>query len=367
MNKAEFLGADSARNYGVDLLRLVAMFFVTILHVLGQGGVLSASDFLSANYVLAWLMEIISFCAVVCFALISGYVGVNAKYKYANIGYLCLQVIFYSIIITILFWVIKPELVGVKQMLKAFCPLGHYWYFTSYFWMFFFIPLMNKIVCWFNVKHLKWCISIVIIVFWILPTSGYNALWLAMLYMIGGGIYRIQKEEHKIKYGNTVVWLIYVLLIIITLISKLITEVVVFKHTGAVSNSDFLIGLTSPTIVLSAIMLLLICSKIKLAGKVTKLITILAPLAFGIYLVHTHPLVWTYILKDRFSLYTTFLPIVFVLSVLGTALAIWVVCILIDAVRFSIFKGLKVNNICRFVEDKIRRAIKDLKKKRHKI
>ena len=29
------------RNYGIDLLRLVAMFLVVVLHVLGQGGVLA--------------------------------------------------------------------------------------------------------------------------------------------------------------------------------------------------------------------------------------------------------------------------------------------------------------------------------------
>ena len=31
---------SAVRNYGIDLLRIVAMFMVLLLHVLGQGGIL---------------------------------------------------------------------------------------------------------------------------------------------------------------------------------------------------------------------------------------------------------------------------------------------------------------------------------------
>ena len=34
---------NSNRNYGIDALRLVSMYLVVILHVLGQGGVLANS------------------------------------------------------------------------------------------------------------------------------------------------------------------------------------------------------------------------------------------------------------------------------------------------------------------------------------
>lgn len=42
------------RNYGIDLLRLIAMFMVVILHVLGQGGVISATTGLKHH--IAWLL-----------------------------------------------------------------------------------------------------------------------------------------------------------------------------------------------------------------------------------------------------------------------------------------------------------------------
>ena len=39
------------RNYGIDMLRLVAMFFVVICHVLGHGGVMkNATGYNSVSY-----------------------------------------------------------------------------------------------------------------------------------------------------------------------------------------------------------------------------------------------------------------------------------------------------------------------------
>ena len=44
------------RNLGLDLLRMVAMFMVAVLHVLGAGGVLNSATPLSPDYVTAWLL-----------------------------------------------------------------------------------------------------------------------------------------------------------------------------------------------------------------------------------------------------------------------------------------------------------------------
>ena len=66
------------RNYGIDLLRMILMLMVVILHVLGHGGVLDATTPLSAKYCVSWLIESFAYCAVNCYALISGYVYFNA-------------------------------------------------------------------------------------------------------------------------------------------------------------------------------------------------------------------------------------------------------------------------------------------------
>lgn len=65
-----------SRNYGIDLLRIVSMFMICILHVIGVWGG-EASATLSLNYNIAWLIECACDCAVNAFALISGYVGIK--------------------------------------------------------------------------------------------------------------------------------------------------------------------------------------------------------------------------------------------------------------------------------------------------
>ena len=85
------------RNYGIDLLRIVSMIMVVLLHVLGAGGLLEAT--FGINNKIVWLLEVFAFCAVNCYALISGYVGVNSKFKLSNILILWLQVFIYNFII----------------------------------------------------------------------------------------------------------------------------------------------------------------------------------------------------------------------------------------------------------------------------
>ena len=76
------------RNYGIDLLRIVSMIMVVTLHIMNAGGVLGATERMSAKYELASLLQIMTYCAVNCYALISGYVGVNSKFKISNILFL---------------------------------------------------------------------------------------------------------------------------------------------------------------------------------------------------------------------------------------------------------------------------------------
>ena len=67
------------RNRGIDLLRMTAMWMVVILHILNKGGVLAAAAPLSAGQGTARLLETAAYCAVNCYGLISGYVGVQRR------------------------------------------------------------------------------------------------------------------------------------------------------------------------------------------------------------------------------------------------------------------------------------------------
>ena len=73
------------RNYGIDLFRIVSMFMVVVLHVLGQGGILDGTIGVAGNYETAWFLETAAYGAVNCYALISGYVGIRSRYRYSTL------------------------------------------------------------------------------------------------------------------------------------------------------------------------------------------------------------------------------------------------------------------------------------------
>lgn len=67
-------------NYGIDMLRIVSMFLIVILHIMGHGRVLAACEG-TKGFGVSWLLEIIAYPAVNCYALISGFVGYSAHEK----------------------------------------------------------------------------------------------------------------------------------------------------------------------------------------------------------------------------------------------------------------------------------------------
>lgn len=354
------MGATRERNWGIDLLRIVSMLMVVVLHVLGQGGVLKSSEPLSTSWSIAWLLEIMAYCAVNCYALISGYVGVNSKMKYSNIAYMWLQVAFYTVLISAVFAYLTPE-VTKMDVLKAFFPVSksYYWYFTAYFAIFFLTPVFNKALNALTTKQMYALGIAIIILFSLIPShkktdpfyenNGYSALWLMMLYILGG---IINKCEIIKKVRGYVAVIGYFAVIGITWAQKYFIE----RHNMIVPDDKMkvtLVSYVSPTILLAGVFLLIAFSKIKVAKIPQKLISFFAPLSFSVYLIHVHKYIWKYVMKDRFVQYAEFGVFKMVVYVLLSALAIYLICSLIDFVRDRLFKLFRVRELLVKIENKI--------------
>ena len=116
------------RNYGIDLLRIVAMYMIVLYHCLLLGGVINKATQIgigSINYDISWLLDTLCYCAVNCYALISGYVGVKSKFKLQNIIKLWFQVLFYSVVLNIIIWVTIPN-VPIILIFFPLCNISSY-------------------------------------------------------------------------------------------------------------------------------------------------------------------------------------------------------------------------------------------------
>ena len=342
---------------------MLAMFMVVILHILNQGGVLNASGRFSSQYEAGWLLQSAAFCAVDVYALISGYVWVYAKYRYRNIIELWLQVLFYTISITFLFWMFVPSSVSAMEWIKAVFPVmfNQYWYFSSYVALYLFIPLLNIILEKMEQRQLKYCIGLILLFFScgqiffysnVFGTNdGHSVIWLMILYLVGGYIrkYGTGKKGKNVRFIAG-----YFILVGLTWLSKLIIEMLTLHVLGEVRAGNYLINYISPMILLAAVCLLLFFEKINISPFWEKIIRFFSPMAFGVYLIHNHPLVFSVLMKGRFSNYAAFPWPFEILAVLGTAVCINLICYAIDFIRYKLFKILHIRKGLDLLEKNIK-------------
>lgn len=348
-----------SRNYGIDALRLLAMYMVVILHVLGCGGILESATVGSVNYYGVWLLETAAYCAVDVFAMISGYVMISAKFNVFKIIPLWLTVFFYSALITLLFRFVPfltiIHAVSTKELIsRIFLPVtsGTYWYFTSYFALFFFIPFINTLLLSLSKKqHFSLCATIITL-FSLMPVLGlkhfdifsmnwgYSAWWLISLYVIGAylKVYPVTISKRKCIF-------LYFLSILVAWLSKIATQIPARIFLGRNIAGGIFIDYTSIFIITSGIALLLFFRQIKLNTAIQKAISFASPLAFSVYLIHTHPIIYNFVLKNTLchltneSIFSIFVKVLFI------AFSIFIVCLFIDLFRSLLFSVLRIKQI----------------------
>lgn len=355
----------SERNHGIELLRIFAMLLAAVLHILKKGGVITASEGNLAAYSTVWLLEAAAYCAVNCYALISGYVGYSDRPKPLRLARcieLWLQVVFYSVIITTVYCIAGVGSIGVSDFADAFLPVTskQYWYFTAYIGMFFFIPLLNALVRRLNRRALvSLCIMLIAVFslydtfasFWkkdpLALVGGHSPLWLGVLYIFGAAMKKLRVPE---SMSSKKALLIYASAAVFTALFKITGDRLLRFVPGSLFVRD-----TSPTVLLCAAALSVAFARFKPGRKLTEFGVLFAPAAFGVYLLHVSPLVFEHVIGNRFA-FIGRLPFPLIpFAVLASAGVILVVGLAADKVRILLFKALGVPKLCRKAEKSIRR------------
>lgn len=339
------------RNYGIDLLRMVLMFMVVILHVLGDGGILDAAEPLSLHYNVAWLLETCSYCAVNGYVLITGYFYIDGKYHISSLIMLCLQTVLYTFGIMAAACVLKPELFYIEDLWDAIFPIsrGTYWYLSSYVGLFVLIPFLNAGIHALSEQKMKQLLKMILLVFSVYSTfalgvlkgdpfgelEGYSLIWLIVMYLIGACIKKYDWGK-SLSVGKAMLGFIGMVMI------SWIVKLGILNFVGDAINSNLFISYISPTIVMAAVCLFLAFQKLNIPNVFKKPIAIFSPAAFGVYLIHKQEYVAGFFIRGKFAHYLELNVFAMVGAVLLTAVVIFVVCILIDLVRCKVFKLLKI-------------------------
>jgi surface polysaccharide O-acyltransferase-like enzyme len=347
----EIYDSKKDHNYGIDLVKIVSMIFVAVLHVLGQGGILNGCRPLSAQYETAWFIEIAAYCAVNCFALASGYLLFSHRFKIRRIVVLWLQVVFYTVLITYIFSKVRPAVVTGVEWRNAVLPVlsNQYWYFTAYVGMFFLTPFLNYGVESMDRHELRKLLIALFVVFSLIPTirqhdifgtdNGYSVIWLALLYCAGAYIRKYTIEDH-INCGVCIA--VYAGCSAFVWLSKRQLDLYPLILYGTKIRPNVFVSYTSPFIILESAALFLAFARFTCRNRVcTGIISFFSPLAFSVYLIHTNPLVWDYVMKFRYEKYIKLPFQIMTFRLCGSALCIWFLCSIADLPRYWLFRLIK--------------------------
>ena len=371
INENEKQIIKKTRNPGVDLVRLIAMYGAIINHLLYvHGGVRKYpqySKYLKILHILTgWHND--------GFALISGIVGYKS-FRYANLLYLWLYVVFYTLGIPYYFKHFKKIRNINTFYIKDYFPIifKRYWYFTAYFGMSLYLPLVNKGIS--IITRYEFTL-VVITTIWLFSiwratqnpgedvfsmSYGMTMVWIFTFYITGAYIGKYKVEYHGFKK--------YIFCIICAFIFSY-SNYIFFKVINNELNlkgyygrklltflqNNFLDRYDGLLKIMTSITASLFFMQIHYNKYIGKFIGMLGPLAFSIYIIHENHYVKKYILfhtfnrePDNISLKSAMILI----SLKGFKILLF--CLIIDFFRNLLFKIFQIKRICIFLEDSIKK------------
>lgn len=353
MNK----NALSNRNMGLDLLKILSTFLVVLLHLLGAGGILSSCEPLSDNYNAAWLLETFAYNSVNIFCITTGYVYARTQnHRWGKLFDLWGAVFFYSIIFAAVFF-----LSGKIVLAEAFynsLPVTNknHWYFSAYICLWMIIPYINKMLHAMTKKQHFTLIAIGFCLFCIyffayefLKTDifvlkrGYSPLWLFYVYCVGAyislhadGLKKAKKRTCLLVFVGCTVFAWGLKLLLLFIGTDLTTRI-----------SDMVVSYPSPLIVFASIAFFVLFINLKI--KSNKFIFTVSASSFFVYILHTNPLFYFKILSGSLSSLTDQPWYILIASVLGIAVAVYIVCTVIDVIRQKVFRLIHIEKFYNLI------------------
>jgi len=320
------------RNSNLELLRIIAMFFIIANHYINHGAIFFGELPFSIH-------KVISLClsaggrGVCLFLLISGYFSVKSTFNLKRTVTMIVRVWIYSVLIFLLFhFILTPDATfDLKSLVKIFLPniFGQWWFATTFLVLTLLTPFINTAIHAFTQIQLKNLVLLLIVIWCIIPTFssaefGFSRLaWFVSLYIIGA---YFSLYPPKIKVGNHIALCVFWSIVLFS--SIIILEYLGKYHPIFSSLSKFFCAFNKLPVFMFSLELLLIFTNMK--PRHSKLVNTVAASTFGIYLIHESTLLRPYIWKTLFNNTEYFGTFLFYVRYVYVVIIVFVTCGLID-------------------------------------
>ena len=287
---------QKSRMNNFDLLRCISMLLIVSGHY--YICVSNFADFAlnSITYFLYQLIVSTVNVGVNLFVLISGYFLVDSKFSVGKLLKLWVQIFTYSL--GIYFILVLTGAIGfsLKELLEYSTPIlsRKYWFATEYFRLYLVFPFLNVLLHHLTQKQHKYLIILLVVMNSFFPMLldmqerlkylGNWSLWFVTLYIISAYI-----KRYGITCSNRRLVIAAVGFLLMIFTSRILIDNVSSVITGSISGTDLLTHNNSPLMLGLALSIFLLFQNLKSQLLIGKIIEMVAPLTFGIYLFHEHP------------------------------------------------------------------------------
>ena len=330
------------------------MFFVVVGHYIYHG--VKPQSELTAFYqfnsfmgVINWIsmeaLYVISTVAVNCFVMISGYFLIyKSDLRWNGILKIWMQTFFYSMVFLAISYLTGSS-IGEKELGNSFFPIlgKQYWFVGIYIGLMFLAPFISLLTQCLNQKGYLLLLGIMFVMnsqyLYGAIYGGYDSLfWFSFLFLVGGYIKKYGIPQKIVANKGVLLLLVWF---------SFVAVAFVFNLPGGgkfVSSSyhGFMFFLSFSVFVFFAFT--------KMECKGTTLIVKGAPYCFGVYLIHANPFlherIWAFFIPDMYRC-PMFIHCLF------SSVVIFVVCVIIDKIRDSLFKFIHIPQLISLIAKKL--------------
>lgn len=268
---------ENKRLVGLDLLKILSMFFILIHHFSKHGGFYENATGFTQTFLL--ILNDLFLPSVNVFVFISAYLIVKKnKFSLKKLLYLFLEIIFFALLTYFLFLIISKEQFNIKTFFACLNPIENYFWFTNaYVFMYLLSPVLLMIINKLNKNgYLILLLTLFIITlfstytpFFPILNNGFTWMWFVFLFFFAG--YQAKFEINLKKW----IWLIiYIIAISLSF----------FVFGGEVVKHPIY---TSAIAILETISLFNLFKDINIKNnKFAKIIMVIQSCTLGIYLLH---------------------------------------------------------------------------------
>lgn len=296
---------NKSRSSNFELLRIIAMLMIVAHHFSIHSGFSMKIPPLYLNTLFLQFLQFGGKIGVNVFVLISGYFLINTdNIKLKKVIKLWCQIFFYSFIIYLIFTLTGYQKFNITSFIKSIMPIiySQYWFASSYFILYLFVPYINKLVKNIEKVSYKKLLVLMFVLWSILPTLTKQKLymneilWFLFLYLVAGYIrlyFNDTRKTCKWYFINTI--LVFILTFSITIIMDLLS----LKYPYFNKYTTYLYGMNQIPILIISILLFLTFKNLKLRN--IKVINTIASATFGVYLIHDNPIMRVFLWKTLFK------------------------------------------------------------------